>query len=420
MSITSQPPLFRQEVIAFQQQDRLWGRVVPLQPLRVKLTVWFLIGAAAAIIAFIFVAQYARKETVTGYLVPAAGTARIFPPQPGTISALFIEQGQTVEEGQPLLAVTTTHIATSGEDVNAAILATLTQQKDSLTRQIAAEERRTASERDRLAARMQSLEAELGQLGAQINVQQERIRLFERIVTSGAQLASRGLVSEMDQRRREEALLEQRQALGSLAQQYVARQGQLTESHFILEQLPFVQAEKIQNLRNELSSTEQRIAEVNGRRAYIIRAPIAGRVSSLQAKVGQPADPQLLQLQIVPPHSPLQAELFIPTRAIGFIEVGQDVRILYDAFPYQYFGTYRGRVEKVAQTILTSTDVSIPVALREPAYRATVTLERPDVDAYGKKIPLQPDMLLRADIILERRTLVDWILHPVLSARIQG
>ena len=86
-------------------------------------------------------------------------------------------------------------------------------------------------------------------------------------------------------------------------------------------------------------------AEVNGKRAYIIRAPIAGRVSSLQASVGQPADPQRLLLQIIPAQSPLQAELFIPARAIGFVEVGQPVRILYDAFPYQHFGTYRGRIE---------------------------------------------------------------------------
>jgi membrane fusion protein len=242
----------------------------------------------------------------------------------------------------------------------------------------------------------------------------------ERIVASGAQLANRGLVSELEQRRREEALLEQRQALNSLAQQLAARQGQFIETRFTLEQLPFVQAEKIQALRNELSAAEQRSAEVNGRRAYVIRAPIGGRVSSLQASVGQPADPQRLLLQLVPAQSPLQAELFIPARAIGFVEVGQPVRLLYDAFPYQHFGTYRGRVEAVSQTILTKTDVATPVTLDEPAYRATVTLERPDVDAYGKKIPLQPDMLLKADIILERRTLVDWILNPLLSARIQG
>ena len=62
----------------------------------------------------------------------------------------------------------------------------------------------------------------------------------------------------------------------------------------------------------------------------------------------------------------------------------------------------------------------MPLTLEGPSYRAIVALERPDIDAYGKRVPLQPDMLLKADIILEKRTLVDWILNPLLSARIQG
>ncbi len=420
MGVPTQRQLFRQEAVEFHQQGRQWGRVVPLQPLPIRATVWLIAAAVAAITVFLFFAQYARKETVTGYLAPASGTARVFAAQHGIVSTIYVEQGQRVEEGQPLLAVRTSRIAASGEDVDAAILDTLVRQKESLDQQIVAEERRTASERERLTAQTRSLEAELGHLGAQIAIQRERIHVLERLAESGARLSSRGLVSELEQRRREEALLEQRQALNSLDLQVTVRRGQLTETRFNLEQLPFVQAEKIQLLRNELSMAEQRTAEVNGRRAYIIRAPISGRVSSLQASVGQPADPQRLQLQIVPADSPLQAELFIPTRAIGFVEVGQDVRILYDAFPYQHFGTYRGRIVKVSQTILTSSDVAAPVTPREPAYKATVALERPDIDAYGKRMPLQPDMLLRADVILERRTLVHWILNPLLSARVQG
>jgi membrane fusion protein len=420
MGVPSTRPLFRQEVIEFQQSNRQWGRVVPLQPLSVRLTVWFVVLSAAAIIAFLFFAHYARKETVTGYLMPASGTARVVAPQPGTVSAVYVEQGQHVHEGQPLLAVTTSQIATDGEDVQASIMKSLLQQKEALTRQIAAEERRTASERERLAAQMQGLETELSQIEDQAAVQRDRIRVVERLVNSGSQLASRGLVSEVEQRRREEGLLEQRQALLALKQQLTTRRSQLTETRFNLEQLPFGLAVKIQSLRYVLATTVQRIPEMNGRRAYVIRAPMTGRVSSLQASVGQPADPQRLQLQIVPAESPLQAEVFIPARAIGFVDIGQRVRILYDAFPYQQFGTYQGRISKVSQTILIGTDIASPVTLREPAYRATVLLDRPDVDAYGRKVPLQPDMLLRADIILERRTLVDWILNPLLSARIQG
>src|SRR5215218_1399161 len=194
-----------------------------------------------------------------------------------------------------------------------------------------------------------------------------------------------------------------------------ARQNQLTEQRSALEQLPVVAADRMRSLQGELSTLEQRIAEINGRRAYVIRAPVAGRVSSLQAMVGRPADPRQLQLSIVPDGGALQAELFVPTRAAGFVRTGQRVRILYEAFPYQNFGAYGGRIVKVSRTVLTPADTAAPVELKQPAYRVTVALDRPDVDAYGEKIPLQPDMLLRADIILDSRALMSWILNPLLG-----
>jgi membrane fusion protein len=156
---------------------------------------------------------------------------------------------------------------------------------------------------------------------------------------------------------------------------------------------------------------------VDGRRAYVIKAPTSGRVSTLQATVGQIADPRHMQLEIIPLDATLQAELFFPTRAFGFVRPGQKVRMLYDAFPYQKFGTYRGSVRKVSHTILTSNDTTGPITLKEPAYRVTVALERPDIDAYGLKMPLQPDMLLKADVVLEQRSLMKWLLDPVFSAR---
>jgi membrane fusion protein len=232
-----------------------------------------------------------------------------------------------------------------------------------------------------------------------------------------AGLREKGLISEPEYRQRELAALDQKQKLSSLNQQLATQQNQLTETSYSLEQLSTVMEGKLQSVRSELATTEQRIAEVSARRAYVIRAPAAGRVSTLQATVGQFVDPHRLQMEIIPNEEVLQAELFVPTRAIGFIRPGQHVRILYEAFPYQQFGAYSGRVSKVSQTILTKSDASGPIELKEPAYKVTAALDRPDVDAYGKKIPLQADMLLRADIILEKRTLLRWLLDPLLSVR---
>jgi membrane fusion protein len=409
--------LFRQEAIDFQQYNRHWGQVALLQPLSTKIITWFIVAAVTIIVTFLFLAQYSRKETVIGYLMPTAGTAKIFASQQGTIREIFVKEGQEVEERQPLLAIDTSQIAANGQDVNVSILSTLESHRNRLTPQIAAEQERTKSEQARLTASIGGLEAEIYELQAQIDNQHERIRVSDVLVSNVAGLRARGLMTEPEYRQRELAALDQKQKLNSLNQQIAAKQNQLTETRYSLEQLPTVMEGKIQSLRSELATTEQRIAEVSGRRAYVIRAPTAGRISTLQATVGQFADPRLLQMEIIPNERVLQAELFVPTRAIGFVRAGQHVRILYEAFPYQQFGAYGGRVSKVSQTILTKSDASGPIELKEPAYKVTAALDRPDIDAYGKKIPLQADMLLRADIILEKRSLISWLLDPLLSVR---
>ena len=82
-NMPSRRPLFRQEVIDFQRHNRQWGRVVPLQPMSIRLMVWSVVAATAVVIAFLFFAQYARKETVAGYLTPSSGTAKVFAARQG-------------------------------------------------------------------------------------------------------------------------------------------------------------------------------------------------------------------------------------------------------------------------------------------------------------------------------------------------
>jgi len=409
--------LFRQEAIEFHRHQRQWGDVAALQPVSTKVLAWFLTAAVALIIIFLFVAQYSRKETALGYLTPPKRTAKIFASQRGTIKEVHVEEGAAVQEGQPLLTVETNQIDASGTDVNASMVETLSAQRELLAKNIASEEERSSSERERLTALARGLEAELNQLEGQIKLQSERLRLAEGDVAAAQQLRSKGYMTEVEYKKRQVQMLEQQQGIGALRQQMSARQNQLTETRYTLAQLPTVMAQKVQVLRNELAAAEQRITEISGRRAYVIRAPTNGRVSMLQATAGQYADPQRLQLEIVPEDAVLQAELFVPARAIGFVDAGQPVRFLYEAFPYQHFGTYTGHVTKVSQTILIGSDTAGPIALKEPAYRVTAALDRPDIDAYGKKIPLQPDMLLKADIILEKRSLARWVISPLLGVR---
>jgi membrane fusion protein len=410
--------LFRSEAVAFQQQLRRSGEVLLLQPVAAKLLFWSLTAIFALMVAYLALAQYARKETVPGYLAPTAGVAKIFVPRAGTVTTVHVSEGEEVDEDQPLLTVKIDQTTADGQNVDTVLLETLARQKSALGEQIVMQEDRAVSERKRLEAQIAGGRDQIAYLEQQIMVQRERAALAESLVSSVEELRVKGYMSELDYKRRREAYLESTQNLGALGQQLATRRAELAQAAAALEQLPTTIAEKVQALRSQIADAEQRIAEIDGRRAYVVRAPIAGRVSTLQAAVGRAVDTRQPQLSVLPRNGGLEAALFVPTQAIGFVRPGQDVRILFDAFPYQRFGTYGGRVVRVAKTMLTSADVSAPVALQQPAYKVTVELDRQDVTAFGERVPLQPDMLLKADILLDRRPLLTWLLDPLLSARI--
>jgi membrane fusion protein len=416
-SNTSTTSLFRHEVVDFQEIERQFGRAILIQPISLKVITWFLAIFVAIILSLLIIGQYSRKATVSGYLMPASGTAKIFALQRGTITKVDVTEGQEVQEQQPLLTIDTAQISGTGEDVNAAILSTLLSQRDELNNQIDGEARRETSERDRFTQLTQGLTDQITQLEDQIPLQQDRIKISESLVASISQLVAKGVVTGVEFKRRKADLIGQRQSLNSMRQELAARQNQLTDTQYNINQLPIVIAEKIQVLRNEMSSVEQRIAEINGRRAFVIRAPVAGRVSALQASSGKLAEPNQLQLEIIPA-STLKAELLVPSRSIGFVRVGQQVGIRYDAFPYQNFGRYTGTITEISHNILTRSDVpSAIITSEEPVYKVTAALDRQDISAYGKRMPLQAGMLLKADVILDKRPLMRWVLDPLLSLR---
>ena len=120
----SSQQLFRQEAIEFQRGQREFGDIALLQPVSTKLLAWLLTVVVAAAIVFLSFAEFSRKQTVAGFLIPASGTMKVFPTREGVVSDLHVEEGQHVEAGDPLFTVVTPEVASDGEDLNA-ILFTL-------------------------------------------------------------------------------------------------------------------------------------------------------------------------------------------------------------------------------------------------------------------------------------------------------
>jgi membrane fusion protein len=411
MSVT----LFRQQAVE-EQRVKPWGETRLAAPISFVMMTAFLAACIVALAVFAATATYARKERGQGFLAPARGLVRIMPPRGGVIIAVHVTEGQIVQQGAPLLTISASQSNEAGQNVDASMLDALRRQRDQLQVQIDLGRRKAATETRRLRDQAEGLAAELAALEAERRVQLGRIQGTHQQAEAGADLAGKGYVSQPELKRRQDNYYSQLQGETSLTRQIAAKQAEFNQARDALSRLPLDTAERASQLEMSVADLDSKLVEIEGRRGYLLTAPTSGRVSALQASVGKIADPVIPQLSIVPEGAVLRAELFLPARAIGFAAQGQTVRLRYDAFPYQQFGTAEGVVETVSHTLLRPAELVGPVSLTNSAYRVTVTLRRQTVTAYGNEVPLQADMLVMGDILFERRSLLAWLLDPLASA----
>jgi membrane fusion protein len=122
-------------------------------------------------------------------------------------------------------------------------------------------------------------------------------------------------------------------------------------------------------------------------------------------------------MTILPANAELVAEVFVPSRAAGFVKPGQRVRIAYDAFPEQKFGMFEGRIDRVSDFVLLPDEIPQTFSIREATYKVQIAIiDVPLTTSIGSS-RLRPGMLLVADIVLEKRNLIDWLLEPLRARR---
>ena len=407
--------LFRAEAVEH-QRAKIWGAVTLAVPLPLTLLTVFVLACTVALGVFIATGSYARKEHAIGYLAPRLGVATVHASRPGTISTVHVREGQLVAPGDPLLAVTVEQSNERGGGTDTAVLANLREQKDRLGDLIGLERRRLGAEINRLSTDIAGLANELLAFERDRGMQVTRTGIAHDQLEAIAELTRKGTISQLEYTKRQDSYLAAQQAEGALGRTIAERQRELGQRRSALAQAPIDSERQIRQLQAQILDLDMRVRQIDGQRAYLITAPKAGRVSALQAWAGKAADTIHPQMSIVPEGDVLSAEILVPARAIGFVVPGQGVNISYTSFPARQFGFAHGRIASVSYTLLKPDESGGPVSARAPGYRVTVELTRQTVDAYGREIPLQADMQLDADIILERRSLVDWILDPLRAA----
>ncbi|WMN58594.1 HlyD family efflux transporter periplasmic adaptor subunit [Pseudoalteromonas xiamenensis] len=408
--------LFRREVFEY-KVHRLEGTVSLIQP-----PVFYRLAALIVlivIISLLFLAwgNYTRKERVSGFIEPNTGVLKLFAPQVGVISEVLVKEGDTVEQGQPILRIESARHSVEGLELNQGLLNQYRFQKQLLEAQLAQLQQQHDLDMAQLRAEKQSQVSRLDELRKQAHTFQTRLALNKGIVEQISTLKGSGYVSELELTRQQDTLLALEQQSSSIHNESLSIENSISQLESRLATLPLEHERQVASLNSQIADVDIQLSSTQQLRLAEIRAPKSGTVTGLLAKPGKQVGLNQNLLSILPTHSEMQAVIYIPTEAYGFIKEGQSTRLRYHAFPYEKFGIYEGQIVEVSASVILPEEAALPGIISTPAYRVVVKLAEQNVTAYGKATPLRAGMTLDADVVIEERSLLRWLFDPVFSIK---
>ncbi len=405
--------MFRNEAL-HHNRSKLAGDVAIAVPVAWQSMGFLMFGGIALGVSFLSLASYARVETVTGMIIPNTGVSNIVPTRAGMIASLAVRDGQNVLAGAALATIRAEEDGAAAQSPGALVEVAIARQDASLVAQSDAALTAAHAQRAQLAAQRSGLVAEVVQLQLQITTQQALIASAQNDLDRARAIADRGFISGRDLQIREETLLARQQGLSQIEQSFAAKRAAVIENERSMGQIMAQARVQAASLSATRAQVAQQAANATGARSYVLRAPVAGRVTAMTARIGQAAIPQTPLMTIVPAGSVLRAELRVSSAAIGFVKPGQHVRLAIDAFPYQRFGTVTGKVLTVAASAVGAQG---PNGSTVAIYPVTVALDKTHVTAFGRHEMLVSGMSLTARIVTEKQTLLEWLFEPLYAVR---
>jgi len=400
-----------------------------------------------AIVMFFVVAiawmYWATLDEVTngiGRVIPPSQTQIVQNLEGGILAEILIAEGELVEPEQILLRIDDTNFSSSLRENTARYVALLaktvrleaevagskpdfpaeltthsqvTENESALYRARRSELQSAVAvlqrQEDQRKQELIELESRVGKLGESLGLAQEELGILEPMVEKGVTskvelLRLRRQVTELE-REREASVLAIPRAKSALAE--IARRIEERRATFTSE----AQAE-LNDTRVRLSALKESLAAVEDRVARTeVRSPVRGTVKQLKINtVGGVIQPGMDLVEIVPLEDNLLIEASIRPSDIAFLRPGQDVKVKFTAYDFAQYGALAGQLEHIsADTIVDEAGESF--------YQIRVRTERSHLGNVHDPLPIIPGMVAEVDILTGKKTVLDYLLKPVLRAR---
>jgi len=345
-----------------------------------KAVVWALIGTASFAFLFALLAKIDEVVVAQGDLEPAGAVKPIKAVQSAVVEEIFVKEGQVVEPGQPLIRFDT--------DKSQA-------QKSNVTRQLLIEQQRISEQANASRARLENLQAKRQSLISKrdseklslVN-QEDILRRLDYLTKQGGM----GLVQYMQEKDKGQQMRSQ------IAQTEAA----IRQTDAELDEVSSDLLKQRKESDRQLSDLERQRVEVKEQlQTELLKSPVRGQVFDLTpTSKGYAVAPNEPLLKIVPLDK-LQAKVYVTSKDIGFVKVGQLSEVRLDSYPFTEFGSIKGRVKRISTDSLPP-DEQNP----QPRFPVLIKLDQQKLEKNGRSYALKSGETLSANLVLREKRVI--------------
>ncbi|WKB52760.1 HlyD family efflux transporter periplasmic adaptor subunit [Eleftheria terrae] len=367
---------------------------------------WALVLMLLAVASAFGWAALARVDRITkaeGRVVPVGREQVIASLEGGILGEMMVREGQLVEPGQALLRLDPTRVEAQQNEGRAKLLAL----KASIARLSAEAAGRTPSFPAEVQAvpglvknEMATYSARRQALDEAVGVSRRSLALSRHELEMSEKLAAKGLLSEVE-------ILRLRRQGNDLELQIQERQNRYRQDA----------STELLRAQTELAQLdEQMVVKQDVLRRTTLTSPVRGLVKNIKlGTLGGVVPGGATILEIVPVERGVLVEARIKPADIGFVRVGLPAEVKLSAYDYYSYGGLKGTIEQLSPGVLgedghaSSADASY--------YRAVVRADVTALRTHGQPLPVLPGMTATVEIRTGERSVLDFLLLPVLKSQ---
>lgn len=415
--------------------------VLQKSPKKSRYLLWLILLAFVWLIIWASQAQVDEITRGEGKVIPFHQLQKVQNLEGGIVSEILVAEGDLVKEGQVLLKINNATSKSSYEEGKLRLnelkakalrleaeakgekFSDLEKDLEGLQIQLQYEKSLFATNQEQLKKSLEVLfeqkkqkQNELEELQAKIKQQEVAVKLIEEEVQITKPLVAKGLVSEVEFLKLSRELNALKGELESSKLAIPRVESQIKEFDTKSQEVDLEYKNRAKKELNEVVAEISRINETNEAlsdrvKRTSVRSPVNGTVQQILINtIGGVVQPGMDLIEIVPTQDNLLVEAQVKPSDIAFLRPGLDAIVKFSAYDFSIHGGLKGKLTHISADTITNDK-------GESYYLVRIKTDKNHLGTEIKPLPIMVGMTASVDIVTGKKTVLDYILKPILKAK---